>query len=104
MVEFLGSLLVFFGAVIALVASVGAQRLHGFFERVHVYGVIDSLVVVLVMSGMAASYAFSILTLKCLLIMAVMLFTSAAVTSLSAHIAASFWENIKCIIDKGCQK
>ncbi len=75
------------GAVFALIGAVGMIRLPDAFARMHAAGIIDTLGVGLILVGLIVQAGWSAVTIKLLLILAFIFFTSPTATHALAQAA-----------------
>jgi len=75
------------GSFFVLVGVVGLLRLPEFFTRLHAAGVTDTLGVILVLAGLMVQAGIGLVSLKLLLILLLILFTTPATTHALAKAA-----------------
>ena len=77
------------GAVFAIIGAVGMLRLPDVFSRMHGAGVIDTLGADLILVGLMFQAGFSLITVKLILIVIFLLYTSPTTTHALARAALS---------------
>ena len=75
------------GGLVLIVGAIGMIRFPEFFTRLHAAGVIDTLGCMLTILGLLLQSGFSLVTIKLLLIVIFILFTSPAATHALAKAA-----------------
>jgi multicomponent Na+:H+ antiporter subunit G len=75
------------GAVFAIIGAVGILRLPDVFSRMHGAGIIDTLGAGLILVGLMFQAGFSLITVKLILIVVFLLFTSPTTTHALARAA-----------------
>ena len=86
----LAILLMFGGTFFMVVGSIGLNRLPDFYTRAHAAGKVDTLGIMLLLSGMVVYEGFSMNSAKLLLIVAFVLLTSPVATHALARRALQF--------------
>lgn len=86
------------GGLVLLTGAVGMIRFPDFFTRLHASSVIDTLGCMLVVLGLVLQAGFSIVTIKLILIVVFILFTSPTATHALAK--ASLHGHMKPLLDK----
>lgn len=71
-------ILLIFGSLVLITGAVGMVRLPDFYTRLHAASVIDTLGCMLIVSGLVLQAGFTIVTIKLVLIVVFILFTSPA--------------------------
>jgi multicomponent Na+:H+ antiporter subunit G len=75
------------GGVFALIGGVGLVRFPDFYTRLHAGGITDTLTALLIVGGLVLQSGFSLLTIKLLLILLFLLFTTPTATHALARAA-----------------
>ena len=86
------------GSAFALIGAVGIIRLPDVFTRMHGAGIIDTLGAGLILAGLMVQAGFSMVTVKLILIIAFLFFTSPAAIHALARAALS--AGVKPLLDK----
>lgn len=77
------------GGAAAVIGGVGLLRFPDFYSRLHAGGMTDTLAALLIVGGLVLQSGFSLLTLKLLLILLFLLFTTPTATHALARAAWS---------------
>ncbi|MEO0619495.1 MAG: monovalent cation/H(+) antiporter subunit G [Pseudomonadota bacterium] len=75
MVSWISALLVGAGSVIVVIGALGLVRMPDVFTRMHASGMIETMGATLMLSGMALTAGWSLVTLKLLVLWALFIFT-----------------------------
>lgn len=78
MIELIASFLVVLGALIVIIGLIGVYRMPDFYTRIHAASVIDTLGTMLIITGLIILAGLSLISLKLLLILLFILFTTPA--------------------------
>lgn len=89
MLEILIGALLAAGGLFGLVGGVGLLRFPDFYARLHAAGITDTMCALLIIAGLAVSTGWSLTTLKLLLILLFLLFTSPTATHALARAAVA---------------
>ena len=100
--DLIGSLLIIFGCAFLFVGRIGLFRLRDVFERMHGASLIDTMGIGLIFIGLMFFAGFNLITLKLLIILGFVLFTSPTATHALAH--AALHSGVKPNIDQSGQK
>lgn len=84
MVNIIAGILVVLGALIVIIGLIGVYRMPDFFTRLHAASVVDTLGTMLIFAGLIILAGFSLISVKLLLILLFILFT----TPTAAHALA----------------
>lgn len=100
--DFLSWILLVTGGLVLLTAAVGMLRFPDFFTRLHAASVVDTLGCMLIVLGLILQAGFSLVTIKLLLIVFFILFTTPA----AAHALAktALHGHMKPLLDKPGEK
>ncbi len=99
LVDIVSGTLLMGGIFLVLVGGIGILRMPDFFTRVHAAGITDTLGAGLVLAGLMFQGGFSQVTIKLILILAFLLFTSP--TSTHALAKAALADNLRPLLDEG---
>ena len=92
------AVLLVLGGLAGLVGGVGLLRFPDFYTRLHAVGITDTSCALLVVLGLVAAAGWSLLTVKLLLILLFLLFTSPTATHALARAAVA--DDIKPIVSE----
>ena len=82
-----GLVLLLVGAIFAVIGGIGVIRLPDFFSRIHGAGITDTLGAGLILAGLMVQGGFSLVTVKLILILIFLLYTSPTSTYALANAA-----------------
>lgn len=99
MLELVAGILLVAGGLFGLVGGIGLLRFPDFYTRLHAAGITDTLCALLVVLGLVLLAGWSLLTLKLLLILLFLLFTSPTATHALARAAVA--DDIEPLTGKG---
>ncbi|PWG65129.1 monovalent cation/H(+) antiporter subunit G [Sediminicurvatus halobius] len=102
LVNILSAVLLLTGGVFAVIGGLGLLRFPDFYTRLHAGGVTDTLAPLLIVAGLVLQSGFSLLSLKLLLILLFLLFTTP--TASHALARAALAEGIQPQTDKATRK
>jgi multicomponent Na+:H+ antiporter subunit G len=85
--DFLSAILLLAGGAFAVIGGVGLIRFPDFYTRLHAGGITDTLTALLIVGGLVLQSGFSLLTIKLLLILLFLLFTTPTATHALARAA-----------------
>lgn len=100
--DFFSWILLVTGALALLTGAIGMIRFPDFFTRLHAASVIDTLGTMLVILGLVLQSGFSLVTVKLLLIVFFILFTTPAAAHALAK--ASLHGHLKPVLDNSGEK
>jgi multicomponent Na+:H+ antiporter subunit G len=86
------------GSALALIGAVGIIRLPDVFARMHAGGMIDTMGAGMILAGLAVQSGFSMVTVKLLLIIAFLLYTTP--TSTHALARAALAGGLEPVVDE----
>jgi multicomponent Na+:H+ antiporter subunit G len=86
-VDLISALCLAAGSVFSVIGAIGILRLPDVFSRMHGAGIIDSLGMGLIMVGLMVQAGFTLVTVKLILIVVFILFTSPTTTHALARAA-----------------
>lgn len=87
--EVLVGILLASGGLFGLVGGAGLLRFPDFYTRLHAAGITDTMCALLIVLGLAVSTGWALITLKLLLILLFLLFTSPTATHALARAAVA---------------
>lgn len=90
LLEYLGSFFLLFGSLFLLVGGIGILRMPDFFTRLHPAGIIDTLAMTLLLAGLSCFSIDLIVTIKLILIFALLLITGPTSSHAIARAALAF--------------
>lgn len=85
--DVLSSVLLLAGGAFAVIGGIGLVRFPDFYTRLHAGGITDTLTAMLIVGGLVLQSGFSLLTIKLLLILLFLLFTTPTATHALARAA-----------------
>ena len=85
--EWLSAVLLLTGCLFVVIGIIGFIRFPDFYTRMHAAGVIETLAVILILSGLSVHLGFSQATVKLMLLLLFMLFMSPATSHALAQAA-----------------
>lgn len=85
--DVLSWILLIAGGAFALIGGIGLVRFPDFYARLHAGGITDTLTALLIVGGLVLQSGFSLLTIKLLLILLFLLFTTPTATHALARAA-----------------
>ncbi|WP_169193042.1 monovalent cation/H(+) antiporter subunit G [Anaplasma platys] len=84
-----GAGIFYMGIIAVVIAVIGVMRFSDFLYRVHAAGIVDGAGITLSCIGLAFQYGFSILSLKILLLLALLLVTNTTTCNILTGAACS---------------
>jgi len=87
LINMVSSLCLLAGGAFGVFGATGLLRFPDFYSRLHAGGITDTLTALLIIAGLALQSGFSLLTLKLLLILLFLLFTTPSATHALARAA-----------------
>ena len=100
--ELVGYLLIMLGCTFIFIGGIGLLRLRDVFERMHGASLIDTMGIGLVFIGLMLFAGFNLVTLKLIIILGFVLFTSPTATHALAH--AALHSGVRPKVNQSSQK
>ncbi len=88
LIDILSFILLIIGSIFVLAGTIGVIRLPDLYTRLHAASIVDTLGCMALIAGMVLQAGFSIVTIKLLLVLALIFFTSPVATHALAKAAA----------------
>ena len=99
LIDLVSGILLLAGSLLVVVGGVGVLRMPDFFTRLHAAGITDTLAAGLVLIGLMFQGGFSQVTIKLVLILIFLMFTSP--TSSHALAKAALADGLQPLLDSG---
>ena len=99
LLNILSGVLLLAGSFCIFVGGIGILRMPDFFTRVHAAGITDTLGAMLIIVGLMLQAGLSLITIKLILILIFLLFTSPTASHALARAALS--DHVKPLLGKG---